>query len=299
MELTVGANQFFWTADKWAAFYEELATVAVDRVVLGELICSKRQPFYQDRIPHAVSTLLDAGKTVLVTSLALITLKREIKLMQDLFASGMMVEINDLTALSLMPEGTSFAVGPMINVYNESTLSWLASKGASRICLPPELPLASIKVLGDTARDLDVELEVWGFGRIPLALSGRCYHARLHGRSKDNCQFACEADPDGLEVQTLEDQSFLTMNGVQVLSGSHACLAAHMEELADAGVTALRLSPQSKDFTKICGLFHRLKEGNVTAEFLTAEIGSNMPDLRLSDGFLTGQRGADWSGPPQ
>ena len=33
MELTVGANQFFWPAERWARFYEELASSPIDRVV--------------------------------------------------------------------------------------------------------------------------------------------------------------------------------------------------------------------------------------------------------------------------
>ncbi len=53
MELTLGANQFFWKADDWTAFYDQMADAPpVDCVVLGELVCSKRMPFYQDRIPR-------------------------------------------------------------------------------------------------------------------------------------------------------------------------------------------------------------------------------------------------------
>src|SRR5690606_16790162 len=114
--------------------------------------------------------------------------------------------------------------------------------------------LASIEILAAAAKDLGVAIEVWGHGRIPLAISGRCYHARLHGRTKDNCQFACEDDPDGLDVRTLDDQPFLTMNGVQTLSGSYAAMIHQIERLEAAGVSALRLSPQSADFAGLCRL---------------------------------------------
>ena len=56
MELTVGPNQFFWSAERWTSFYDDLAKAPVNRVVLGELVCSKRLPFFQDRIPDAIST---------------------------------------------------------------------------------------------------------------------------------------------------------------------------------------------------------------------------------------------------
>lgn len=296
MELTVGPNQFFWPADRWAALYDDLANSAVDRVVLGELICSKRLPFYQDRIPDAIATLLKAGKDVALSSLALVTLKRERKLTAELIEMGVEVEINDLTALSYLPEGTQFSVGPLINVYNESTLVWLASRGANRICLPPELPLASVETLATTGANLGVAIEVWGHGRLPLAISGRCYHARLHNRGKDNCQFACEDDPDGLDVHTLEDQPFLAMNGVQTLSDTYASAAFQIDALSNAGVSALRLSPQSNGFTDICDLYRQLLDGKVDGTQIAAALSGLGQKIRLSDGFLTGTSGVEWSG---
>jgi O2-independent ubiquinone biosynthesis protein UbiV len=298
MELTVGPNQFFWPADQWAALYDDLTGSAVDRVVLGELICSKRLPFYQDRIPEAVETLIAAGKDVALTSLALVTLKRERMLTAELAEMGVKVEINDLTALSFLPEGTGFSVGPLVNVYNEGTLAWLAARGADRVCLPPELPLASIQTLAVAASDLGVAIEVWGHGRLPLAISGRCYHARQHNRRKDNCQFACEDDPDGLEVRTLDDQPFLAMNGVQTLSDTYASVARQIEALTDAGVAALRLSPQSNGFVGLCDLYRQLLDGKLDEGRFCEAIRRMDNGIRLSDGFLTGDRGADWSGTP-
>ena len=297
MELTIGPNQFFWKADDWLRLYTDLARAPIDRVVLGELVCSKRLPFYQDRIPAAIETLTTAGKQVALTSLALVTLKRERKMTAELAEMGVEIEVNDLTALAHLPPGTPFSVGPLVNVYNESTLRWLAARGAVRICLPPELPLESIATLATAAREAGVEVEVWGYGRVPLAISGRCYHARLHARPKDNCQFACEDDPDGLDVRTLEGQPFLAVNGVQTLSDSYACAAYQVDALRDAGVRALRLSPQSNRFGAICGLYRQLLDGQKTPAEITHAICQLDANTRLSDGFLTGNRGVDWSGP--
>lgn len=296
MELTIGPNQFFWSAERWANSYEELTQAPVERIVLGELVCSKRLPFYQARIPDAVSILLDAGKKVALTSLALVTLKRERKLTAELSEMGVEVEINDLTALTYLPEKAPFLVGPLVNVYNEGTLSWLASRGAARVCLPPELPLESVAALAKAGADLGVAIEVWGHGRVPLAISGRCYHARMHGRTKDNCQFACEDDADGLDVRTLEDQPFLTMNGVQTLSDTYACAVHQIDALKEAGVAALRLSPQSKGFVEICQMYRDLLEGVKTPDAIARDIQNMDENTRLSDGFLTGDRGVDWSG---
>ena len=294
MELTVGPNQFFWDAAIWRDFYLRLADEApVETVVLGELVCSKRLPFYQTHFPEVIERLQAAGKTVAMTSLALITLKRERKLTADLVEMGLEVEVNDISAMPHLPAGATFSVGPLVNVYNESTLRWLAGRGATRICLPPELPLASIAIL---ANAVPVPVEVWGWGRLPLAVSGRCYHARLHDRAKDNCQFVCGLDPDGRAVDTLDEQPFLAVNGVQTLSASCANAAYQFPGLREAGVASLRLSPQSEGFVDVCKLFRDLIDGRIDAEALSAKALPQAPGGQYADGFLSGIAGVDWSG---
>lgn len=296
MDLTVGPNHFFWDAPVVRAFYQGLAAAPVARVVLGEVVCSKRLPFWQDEIAPAVETLLAAGKDVAITSLALVTLKRERKATAALAEIGLPVEVNDLTALHSLPKGVAFWVGPLINVYNEGTLRWLATRGATRVCLPPELPLDSLTVLARLGRDLGVAVEVWGHGRLPLAISGRCYHARLHDHAKDSCQFVCGLDPDGRDVETLDGQKFLTVNGVQTLSQSTASMAYQIEVLREAGVAALRLSPQSTGFAAICAAYADRIAGSLNAADLAATLIAKVPGGRLSDGFVRGPAGAHWSG---
>ena len=294
MELTVGPNPFFWDAASWRDFYARLADEApVERVVLGELVCSKRLPFYQAEIPAAVERLRAAGKAVALTSLALITLKRERNLTAELVDAGAEVELGDLTALAHVPEGAAFSVGPLVNVYNEGTLGWLARRGATRVCLPPELPPASVAVLAGVG----VPVEVWGWGRLPLAISARCYHARLHDRAKDSCQFVCDEDPDGRAVDTLDGQKFLAVNGVQTLSQACASAAHAVGRLREAGVSALRLQPQSEGFVEVCGLFRALLDGRIGAAEFDAKARPLAPGGRFCDGFLTGAAGVAWSAP--
>lgn len=45
MDLTIGPNQFFWPAETVRGFYRQVAASPAARVVLGELVCSKRLPF--------------------------------------------------------------------------------------------------------------------------------------------------------------------------------------------------------------------------------------------------------------
>ena len=296
MDLTVGPNPFFWDAATVRGFYQGLAAAPVSRVVLGELVCSKRLPFWQNEIAPAAECLITAGKDVAITSLALVTLKRERKATDALTEIGLPIEVNDLTALHALPPGQPFWVGPLINVYNEGTLRWLAARGAVRVCLPPELALDSIAVLGRLGRDLGVAIEVWGHGRLPLAISGRCYHARLHDHAKDSCQFVCGLDPDGRDVETLDGQKFLAVNGVQTLSQSTCSMAYQIEVLREAGVAALRMSPQSVDFAEICAAYADCIAGKLTAADLAASLIPKVPGGRLSDGFVRGPAGAHWSG---
>lgn len=291
MDLTIGPVAFFWTAERIRDFYKSVSASPARRVVIGEWVCSKRLPFWQQEIPGAVETLLAAGKQVALSSLALITLKRERRQTEELFAAGIPVEIADLGALKHLPEGVGFQVGPMVNVYNEGTLEWLARKGATRICLPPELPLASVGVLARAGRDAGVAIEVWGHGRPPLAISGRCYHARLHDRAKDSCLFVCEEDPDGRTVQTVDGQDFLTVNGVQTMGHAHATAIMQFAALAEAGVTALRLSPQIGDFAGVIGVYDRLTRFQTPPAEALADLRARMPDALFADGFLAGAPG--------
>lgn len=289
MDLTIGPNAFFWPAETVRAFYQGLAATKAARMVIGEWVCSKRLPFWQDSIPEAVHDLQAAGKEVALTTLALITLKRERRQTADLLGMGLPIEVNDLSALNLIPEGTPFWVGPMVNVYNEGTLAWLAKRGATRVCLPPELPLRSVAILARAGANLGVAVEVWGHGRAPLAISGRCYHARLHDRAKDSCQFVCGIDLDGRDVDTLDGRAFLTVNGVQTLGRSVTTVARQIAALQEAGVSALRLSPHVGDFAEVVDLYADALD---QPRDLLPELQRRMPGQTFCDGFMAGQPGA-------
>jgi collagenase-like PrtC family protease len=127
---------------------------------------------------------------------------------------------------------------------------------------------------------------VLAFGRAPLAISARCYHARLHKLSKDNCRFVCGADPDGLPVDTLDDQRFLIMNGVQ--TQSHACtnLIMDLDDLAAAGVASLRLSPQHCDMVAVARTFRSVLDGAIGPDEGMDALTAIYPDVPMTNGVL-------------
>ena len=293
LHLTVGPVLFHWAPETLVDFYARLADEApVDRVVVGEVVCSKRQPFYEDKLPAAIERLQRAGKHVAITSLALPTLPRELKAARSMFGSGIEVELNDLSSLGAAKGGV-FSVGPLINVYNEATLGYLVSAGAKRVCLPPELPFASVEKLARAGVEKGAAVEVWAYGRPPLAISARCYHARIHGLHKDSCKFVCGGDPDGLTVKTVDGRDFLAVNGVQTLGDAYVNLIGDAVKLAGAGVAALRLSPHSGDFVALTKVFRAAVSGELGGSEALAAAQKLAPAAGFTHGFLLGTSGAE------
>jgi collagenase-like PrtC family protease len=293
MQLTLGPVLFNWNPDQWRDFYFRIAEEApVDTVVVGEIVCSKRSPFIADQIPTVIERLVACGKRVLLGSLTLMSLPRERRQMAELAETkDFMMEVNDLSCLGMIG-GRPFAVGPFVNIYNEAAAAYFASRGAERICLPPELPLPSIREIA--AALPEVAFEVFSFGRVPLAISARCYHARLNKLSKDNCRFVCDRDPDGLAVLTLDNEPFLAMNGVQTLSYACTSLLGEIEDLAAAGVRALRLSPQHCDMVAIAKAFRSVIDGKDSAAEAARALSQIYP-IPITNGFLYGKPGSTFT----
>jgi O2-independent ubiquinone biosynthesis protein UbiV len=180
---------------------------------VGEVVCGKRLLFSDPVWPAIIERLERGGKEVVISTLAAPATARERRSVNELCGDERLIEINDVTALPSRA-GRPFVTGPFLNVYNEAAAGFLIERGARTICPPVELPLAAVAQIAQAHPA--AEFELFAFGRLPLAMSGRCYHARLHGLHKDSCQFTCEKDPDGLAVDTLDGQEFLAINGVQM-----------------------------------------------------------------------------------
>jgi collagenase-like PrtC family protease len=285
MQLSLGPVLYNWAPERWRDFYFRIADEApVEIVSVGEIVCSKRAPFLADELPVVVERLKAAGKQVLLGSLILVSQRRERRQTEELAGiEDTLVEVNDLTALRAVA-GRLHAIGPFVNIYNEASASFHAGHGAVRICLPPELPLSSVAAIA--AALPDVVIEVFAFGRVPLAISARCYHARVHKLAKDNCRFVCEKDPDGLKLQTLEQQDFLNVNGVQTLSHSCANLLGDAGALREAGVRSLRLSPQDCDMVAVARTFRDVLDGRDDTESGLRRLSALYPDAPFANGFL-------------
>lgn len=290
IELSLGPLLFNWPAPQVETFYARISeTVCIDRVYLGEVVCGKRAPLLADALARSAERLGAAGKTVVWSSMSLPTNPRERRSGRALAALDDMVEINDISVLADRAHDAPFVAGPLLNVYNEGAARELMARGCVRLCANVELPLTSIADLARACPTL--ELEVFAFGRLPLALSGRCYHARAHGRQRDTCQYVCDQDPDGRAVRTLDGQEFLAVNGVQTLSHGVQIVDLPPAVLRGAGIRALRLSPHSCDMVAVAAAFRRFADGDTDAAALRASVRETRPPGALISGYLHGGAG--------
>ena len=290
--LTLGPLLFNWPADKVRDFYFRVADEApYDTVYLGEVVCAKRIPFQQPYLPDVIERLQRGGKRIVLSTLALIMDKRDLGYVKAVaeMADDYTVEANDVSAVSLL-KGKKFSVGPAVNLYNESTLHYFASQGASHATLPIELNADSLQQLARIRKEMTLEVQV--FGRLPLAIASRCYHARTHRKHKDNCQYVCEQDYDGLTIDTLDNQSFLTVNGTQTLSYTYCALTSEITKIQEYGISHFRLSPHDTDMVAIAFAYQSFLHGTLGAAELMQLLKDYIPHAVFSNGFYHGQEGA-------
>ncbi|HIE53959.1 MAG TPA: U32 family peptidase, partial [Chromatiaceae bacterium] len=100
-----------------------------------------------------------------------------------------------------------------------------------------------------------VETELFAWGRMPLALSARCYTARAYGLPKDDCQYRCLDHPDGFTLRTKEGEAFLAVNGIQTQSALTQNLLPKLKEMDGLPVDRLRISPQANHTDRVVAAF--------------------------------------------
>ncbi|MFV0431034.1 MAG: U32 family peptidase [Alphaproteobacteria bacterium] len=290
--LTLGPCLFNWKLDDWKDFYFKIADESdFEEVYLGEVICSRRLPFYEDEINMIAERLTQSGKKVIRSTLALIMNKYEEDALELVSKnSDYVVEANDVSAL-LYLEGKEHYIGPFVSIYNEGAAEYMFKQGAKRICLPYELSKENI---AEIVKATSAEIEIQAFGRLPLAVSSRCYHARSRGLRKSKCQYVCNEDYDGMDVQTLELQPFLNVNGTCTMSHSYVNLTAECHQLMDMGVQALRLSPQDCDMIKVNQIWRKLINKQINAAEADALLLENTPNIVYSNGFYHGYEGREF-----
>ncbi|MGA9032382.1 MAG: U32 family peptidase [Sulfuricaulis sp.] len=262
MRISLGPIPYFWERERVFDFYAHVLEAPVDIVYLGETVCSKRRALRLPDWLDIAERLTADGKEAVLSTLTLIEAESEAAYMRTIAENGRFaVEANDMAAVNMLEGATPFVVGPHINVYNSGTLALMARAGARRWVMPMELDRDTLAAI-QAQRPAGMETEVFVFGRLPLSFSARCFTARAHNLSKDECGFRCADYPDGMPLRTREGQSFLSLNGIQVQSGETYNLVNEIDDLRALGVDVLRLAPQAQGMFEIVDAFRSVMDGH-------------------------------------
>jgi O2-independent ubiquinone biosynthesis protein UbiV len=291
-KLSLGPVQYYWDRETMFDFYKRIAKSQIDIVYLGETVCSKRKLLRRKDWLEIAHRLQAAGKEVVLCSMTLIEANSEIAALKTLCSNiEFIIEANDMSAVQLL-KGRPFITGPSVNIYNPYSLNVLARHGLKRWVLPVEL---SRDALSDMQREkpTNIETEVFVYGRLPLAYSARCFTARSHNLPKDDCQYRCLDDADGLLLSTQENDAFLILNGIQTQSAKTQNLILELNQLVEMDVDVLRISPPSKNIERIIELFYLTLNSDYSTQNANKELQELMPDTGSCNGYWYGESGMD------
>jgi len=246
-KISLAAVPYFWTKENYFKFYQQVATLSVDIVYLGETVCSKRRTMKLVDWLDIAELLSRNGKQVVLSTLTLLEAESELIYLTKLASQkDYLIEANDMAAVQVARQNNNtFVAGGAINIYNTQSLLRLKKLGLVRWVVPIELGCDDLASMIEVAGHEGIEIEYQVFGRMPLAYSARCFTARYHQLAKDQCQFKCLQDEQGILVRTQEGDSFTQINGIQTQSAKVSNLINQSLSLLNHGVDILRVVPVS------------------------------------------------------
>ena len=259
--LTLGPLLYHWPRDKVVAFYEDVAAWPIDCVYLGETVCSKRSELRARDWLQITARLTNQGKEVVLSTCEPIESESDLRALRKIADDGkFQVEANDLGAVHLLAGRICFVAGPYLIIYSRMSLKYYLELGAFRWVMPIELSQAGLAAVF-AGGELDRQTEVFSYGCLPLAISPRCFTARHHNLSMDDCGFRCIGNPDGFTASTQDKESFLVINDLQTQSARVCNLIDEVARLVAMGMSHLRISPQSAQAADVVAMFNAGLDG--------------------------------------
>ena len=297
MKIALGPPTYYWPRERVLDFYSRALSWPVDIVYLGETVCSRRHELRLADWIELAGQVAEAGKEAVLSTYELIENDADLRIMRQVVENGRFrVEANDMGAVRLLSGRVPFVAGPFLNVYNASTLELLAECGALRWVAPVELSRTGLAEVIATS-SAPIETELFAFGRLPLAVSARCFTARYHNLDKDHCDYRCIRDPEGLALRTQDGEPFLVLNGVQTQSARVQNLLPYLGDAIAMGVDVLRLSPQPERMEEVVHAFAEAARGKLDAASASARLASAL-SAAPCDGYWHGRAGMHHEGMP-
>ena len=260
MKISLGSIQYYWPAERIRNFYQQVVSWPVDIVYLGEVVCSKRQELTLLDWLYIADMLTEAGKEVVLSSLAQVDSEEDLKSLQDICDNGdYKVEANNSAAVRLAC-GRPFVAGPHLNNKNHDTLQELKNNGAIRWVMPVDFSVGRLHDLHETRPD-NLQTEVFVYGELPLSFSLNCFTAQAHHLTRDHCQFICKKYYEGMKMQNQEAEDAMIINGFQIQSGMRCNLIEEIDHLKKAGIDVIRISPQLNHMQDVIEKFSQVVNG--------------------------------------
>jgi len=296
IRLSLGPLLYYWPRNTVFRFYEAMAATPVDIVYLGETVCSRRHELRLADWVEIAHKLVQAGKEVVLSTQVLLESGSDVAAMHKVAGNGeFLVEANDMGAVRRLAGKLPFVAGPHLNIYNQPTLQWLASLGATRWVIPLEMKRDDVALL-QQERPAGLQTEVFAYGRMPLAFSARCFTARHHNLPKDDCRFSCMNDPDGLTLKTREGEEFLVLNGIQTQSARVYNLIDQVGAMQGIGIDVVRLSPQAHSMNDVVSVFDAARRDAMSPKEAAAQLQKLMPAASCN-GYWYGRAGLEQGAP--
>ena len=163
------------------------------------------------------------------------------------------VIVADLGLMSLIKKYTpdmEIHMSTQTGIVNYQTANVLYNMGAKRVVLARELSLEEIAEIRAKS-PADMEIEVFVHGAMCVSFSGRCLLSSYlvnrdanHGECAQPCRWGyhlMEEKREGEFYPVFEDE-----HGTYILNAKDLCMINHIEQLAEAGVTSLKIEGRAK-----------------------------------------------------
>ncbi len=296
MELTLSPVYSAWDKQRLKNFYiKGAANMDVSTVYVGEVICQKRALLSNQDYKDIVSALKKSGKTVYMASLALITNKDELERTLQFAHLFDGIEVNSFGVLNLIIKDESLKdkdiiFGPFMNIYNSVATGYIKKFNPARLVIPYEVPYDTIKGITQGA-DIPVEVNAWG--HLSTALSWRCYTARTFELGREDCRKKCFDFPEGILLNTIDDEDLYIMNGIQVLSSKIHCIIEQLDMLKEANVPYLRITPAYHCTADVVNIYSGVVNGNIDKKEAVKMLDA-YAEHGLSNGWFLGKPGWEY-----